>query len=95
MGVLNSKLSEYIIDNGYCNKLGSGSRGLQKNLFEHFPLIERNYTNTNLINNIEDILTKNFLKNGLEDCIQNKIDKLVYQLYGITQEEIQYIESTL
>ena len=95
LGVLNSKLSEYIIDNGYCNKLGSGSRGLQKNLFEHFPLIERNYTNTNLINNIEDILTKNFLKNGLEDCIQNKIDKLVYQLYGITQEEIQYIESTL
>ena len=94
LGILNSKLSEYLLDNGYCNLIGPGSRGLQKNLLEQFPMIQRNEDNNKIIDLIENILKKSF-DNYIEASLQNEIDDLVFDLYEITQDEKKYINNLM
>ena len=89
LGILNSKLSEYLLDNGYCNLLGPGSRGLQKNLIEQFPMIQRN-RNSKIIQQIELLLQKVW-QTEIDNDTQIEIDELVFELYNITQTEKSYI----
>lgn len=96
-GVLNSKLAEYLLDNGYTNRLGVGSRGLQKNLIELFPIPVRNPDNSKIICNIEKyvgeiIATKKKDSKADTSSLEKQIDMLVYKLYELTDEEIRIIE---
>jgi hypothetical protein len=97
LGFLNSKVSEYLLENGYCIKLGSGSRGLQKILIEKIPLPNITPTNDPIVNQIENLVDKILgakKQNPQADTseYENEIDKLVYKLYDLSEEEIKIIE---
>jgi len=58
LGFFNSKVSEYLLENGYCIKLGSGGRGLQKILIEKIPLPPITPTNKPIVRQIEALVDK-------------------------------------
>ena len=101
LGILNSKLFEYLLDNGYSNKLGSGSRGLQKNLIENLPIIE---VNNDIKNKIEQKIkfiignrkSKDFDKNKeLQQKVneyETQIDIMVYKIYDLTFDEVKTVD---
>ncbi len=102
LGFLNSKVSEYLLENGYCIKLGSGSRGLQKILIEKIPLPSIIPSNESIVKQIEVLVDKILAANASASSAQNaktdtsqwekEIDELVYKLYQLTPEEIKIIE---
>ena len=103
LGILNSKLTTFFISKvASCFKGGYYSFG--KHSFEHFPLPSNNLNNENLINLVDDIIE---LHKELSNCriekdkkmiqlqidnVDNRINQLVYELYGLTDEEIEIIE---
>lgn len=91
IGILNSKLFEYLFDNSYSNILGIGSRGFQKNLFELLPIVKRDNINNNKIVKIEAILSDYFSKGFLSTVNQRNLDDIVFELYQLTKEEICFI----
>ena len=97
LGFLNSKVSEYLLENGYCIKLGSGSRGLQKILIENLPLPPITPSNEPIVKQIEELVDKILAakkQNPAADISQceREIDELVYRLYDLTEEEVKIIE---
>jgi len=102
LGFLNSKVSEYLLENGYCIKLGSGSRGLQKILIEKIPLPSIIPSNELIVKQIELLVDKILAANASTSSAQNakadtsqwekEIDELVCKLYNLTEEEIKIIE---
>lgn len=98
LGLLNSKLGEYLLENGYCIKLGSGSRGLQKILIEKIPLPPITPANQPIVQQIEALVDKILAakkENPQADTSpwEREIDQLVYQLYDLTEEEIKILEN--
>lgn len=97
LGVLNSEVGKYLLENGYCVKLGTGSRGLQKILVENLPIPPIMPANEPIVQQIEG-LVDNILaakqQNPQSDTShwEQEIDRLVYELYGLTEEEIRIIE---
>ena len=89
IGILNSRLFEYLFDNSYSNILGIGSRGFQKNLFELLPIIERNNINNKEIKEIEKILLSTYNLPSID--AQNELDDIVFRLYHLTKEEVDYV----
>jgi len=97
LGFLNSKVSEYLLENGYCIKLGSGSRGLQKILIEKIPLPSITPSNEPIVKQIEALVDKILAakkQNPQADTSdwEKEIDRLVYRLYELTEEEVKIIE---
>lgn len=101
LGILNSKLFEYLLDNGYSNNLGSGSRGLQKNLIENLPIIEVNNDIKNKIKQkvkliIDNRKSKDFDNNKefqqKVNEYETQIDIMVYKLYELTYDEVLTID---
>ena len=99
LGVLNSKFMNYVFTNKFQDKhLAGGYLGINKNNLETLPIFEINSENKELedkiINKVDDILKiKN--KNSNEDVyeIEEEIDKIVYKLYDLTEEEIRIVEN--
>ena len=79
LGILNSKVSDY-----YIRKLGVTRNG---GYFEYKPMF---------VEQLPVPHTNKYVKE-IEECVCSlnveKIDKLVYMVYGLNQEEINYIES--
>jgi hypothetical protein len=97
LGYLNSNVSEYLMENGYCNKLGSASRGLQKNLIENIPVPEITPATKPIVHQIESLVDKILSakkENPQADTSQfeTQIDHLVYKLYNLSEEEIKIVE---
>ncbi|GHT10395.1 type II restriction endonuclease [Bacteroidia bacterium] len=77
---LNSKLIEWYFD-GICVSTGVGTNKWEKFVVEKIPIP---MSNTEFEQKIEKMLqTKEY----------NEIDKLIYKLYNLTEEEIEFIES--
>lgn len=97
LGFLNSKVSEYLLENGYCNKLGSSSRGLQKILIEKISLPTITSSNEPIVKQIEALVDKILeakKENPQADTSEweREIDNLVYRLYDLTEDEIKLVE---
>ena len=95
IGILNSKLSRLYIKLTSAT-LGSGTYGA-KIYIEKIPIPKIDNTNKKLvdkiINNINEILKiKNKNSNADISEIEGEIDKIVYWLYGLSEEEIKIIE---
>lgn len=96
IGILNSKLSRLYIKLTSAT-LGSGTYGA-KIYIEKIPIPKIDNTNKKLvdkiINNVNEIL-KVRSKNSNEDVskIEGEIDKIVYWLYGLSEEEVGIIEN--
>jgi hypothetical protein len=94
LGILNSKIGRYLIKE-YVTKLDTGGYMMQKVFVEVIPI---KIPSTKEKANIEYIVKKVIdakKKNLLADTtkLESQIDHLVYQLYGLTEEEIEIIEN--
>ena len=93
MAVLSSKLGFYIFYNFY-SEITLGDVGFQyrKSSLETFPIPE---PNENTLKEIEDLVDKVIeeKKNNIDTKgLENEIDKMVYELYGLEEGEIKIIE---
>ena len=103
LGILNSNLTAFFISKvASCFRGGYYSFG--KHYFEHFPLPSENLDDETLINLVDKILS---LTNDLKlsktpndrkifqqqiEITDKKINEMVYELYGLTDEEIKVVE---
>ena len=75
--------------------LGDGANRYFKNFVENIPIPKITSSNQHLANNLIDLCQKRIQADERElngQDIENKIDSLVYQLYELTDEEIEIIE---
>ena len=106
LGILNSNITTFFISKvASCFKGGYYSFG--KHSFEHFPLPSTKLNNENLINLVNKMIQLNkelqnsntpterkLLQKQIE-LTDKKINETVYELYDITNEEIEIIEQNL
>lgn len=94
LALLNSKLIEYIYSNYYCTKLGkTGVRWLAQNII-NLPIVEAIGQNKDDINTIVNKILSQKKINSQADtsALESEIDRIVYELYGLTEEEIAIVE---
>ncbi len=97
LGYLNSTLNEFSYNKWYCTKLGqSGTRWLNQHVQE-IPLPPITPSNQSIVQQIEALVDKILSakkENPQADTIdlEREIDRMVYKLYELTEEEIKIIE---
>jgi type II restriction/modification system DNA methylase subunit YeeA len=93
LAILNSKLSEWYF-NQISTTTGMGTNRWKKYKIEMLPIKEPTETEELLLEKIvNQILTaKKSDPKADTTALETEIDQLVYQLYGLTEEEIQIIE---
>ena len=102
LAVLNSKYLSYYLNIKFKDKhLAGGYLAINKSTIEKLPLVEIPFENQtpfiDLVNNILAITKdEDYLDNPIKQAkvkeYENKIDKMVYKLYGLTEEEINIVE---
>ncbi|WP_300369426.1 TaqI-like C-terminal specificity domain-containing protein [Brachyspira sp.] len=91
VGILNSSLIRYFIYN-YSDKTGAGDIMLNVQSLEKIPIPEPDKdTENKLVNLVDDIIR---LKKQNENTseLEYEIDKIVYSLYNLTDDEVRIIE---
>jgi len=97
LGVLNSRLISFWFE----HKFGKLQRGIfpqfKINELKIFPIIEPTETKSNNIAKLSDqILTiKKTNPQADTSALEREIDKMVYELYGLTGEEIQIVDESV
>ena len=92
---LNSKYTSYYLMNKFRDKhLAGGYLAINKSTIEQLPFkIAEDESQTIIINNVKTILkAKSANPSADTTALESEIDRLVYQLYGLTDEEIAIIE---
>ncbi|NOX85731.1 MAG: methyltransferase, partial [Chlorobi bacterium] len=104
LGILNSKLMNFYHSSNY---LDLSKNLFQKILIQNckkFPIPEQNNKANKIIQLVDTILNLNDLLHSASleterqqlqraiDHAEKKIDQLVYELYGLTEEEIRIVE---
>ena len=97
LGLLNSNLFWFFLKNtGYI--LRGGYFTFKTNYIEPFPvpeIIDINLS-TNISNLVNKILDNSILGNQNSNIeLENKIDSLIYEIYNLNLEDINYIESNI
>ena len=99
-GVLNSTLGGYIFRKYYAS--GLGKRGVRyiATFVERLPIPLVDDTNQTLVNEIESLVdrvtaAKKKDHNATTSSWEQKIDELVYQLYGLDDAEIKMVEDAV
>ena len=92
LGLLNSKLLEWYFFQIATN-LGQGARFF-KQFVELLPIPQTTTQNQTIINQIIDFVAQilNATGENQKQTLSQQIDQAVYQLYGLTDEEIKIIE---
>ena len=80
LAALNSKLIEWLFD-GMCNSSGTGTNQWKKFVVERIPIPKSNAR------------TEEQIKKLLQEKNYNELNKMVYELYGLDNDEIKFIES--
>lgn len=100
IGYLNSRLNEITFEKWYCTKLGQkGTRWLNQHVVE-IPVPPITSDNKSLVTTIELLVDKIIAakkQNHQADTseLEDEIDKLVYELYDLTPDEIKIIEGNI
>jgi hypothetical protein len=97
LGLLNSKYTSYYLMNKFRDKhLAGGYLAINKSTIEQLPFkIAEDESQTIIINNVKTILkAKSANPSADTTALESEIDRLVYQLYGLTDEEIRIIEDS-
>ena len=95
LGILNSKMGWWLISK-YCTAIQNGYQLIWK-YFGKIPIPEvPGETSYEMTKIVEQILRlKNLNPNSDITFLESKIDRLVYELYGLTEEEIRIVEGQL
>lgn len=96
IGILHSVAFTFFFKNFYSGgQLGKSGYRYKKVFLEKTPIPLPNNKNHELIQRIEDIVNTiltNRQKSKDTSTEETEINKLVYQLYGLTDEEVDFIE---
>ncbi len=100
LGYMNSKLNVFSYERWYCTKLGEkGIRWLNQHVIE-IPLPPITSTNQPIVTQIEHLVDK-IIETKKQDNEadtsqwEREIDRLVYELYKLTDEEIKIVEKAI
>jgi len=96
-GLLNSSFMTYYLRNKFKDKhLAGGYLSINKFTIENLPLIEVENKIQKIISELVDQILLSKKQNPEADTskLEKQIDKLVYKLYDLTEEEIKIIESS-
>jgi adenine-specific DNA-methyltransferase len=93
LGVLNSQLGKWLIKE-YISKLDTGGYMVQKVSLENIPVIQSNEKDTMKLEKLVDQILSLKKSNPEADTssLEAEIDMLVYELYGLSEEEIKVVE---
>jgi hypothetical protein len=93
LGILNSKMGWWLISK-YCTAIQNGYQLIWK-YFSQIPIATGNDLVREKVSDLvnEILLTKKQNPTADTTALENQIDQLVYQLYGLTEEEIKIIEN--
>ena len=93
LGLLNSKLLFYLLYN-QSNKFRGGYITCTKQYFENLPICKQNnHRITELVDEI--IIYKEMSPESDTSALEVEIDQMVYELYGLTEEEIAIVENSI
>lgn len=95
LGILNSKLIWYFLTS-ICVIRSGGYIEVKPQYFEQIPIAEISDEKSNqIVEKVEQILSlKKQAPNADITALESEIDRLVYQLYGLTEEEIKIVENS-
>jgi hypothetical protein len=97
IGLINSKVGWKIIDQ-YVDKLDKGGYMMQKAMVETLPIPDPNIFDQDKVNELESLVEKmlhirnNDASSDIRDY-EDKVNRLVYEMYEFTPEEIGLIEN--
>ena len=93
IGILNSKLTVFWFNTAFLN-IDSIFPHIQKNQLEAIPIVQADRTTHKNITSLVDkiLAAKNTTPQADTSEWENDIDRLVYQLYGLNEEEIWIVE---
>ncbi|HPE54865.1 MAG TPA: DUF559 domain-containing protein [Bacteroidales bacterium] len=94
LGVLNSKLGNYLVRE-YITKLDTGGYMMQKVFLDEIPILPPpdNEAITDIVYKIIEQKQQDILFDT--SLLESQIDQLVYELYGLTEEEIAIVEDSI
>ena len=92
VAILNSKIGWWLISK-YCTAIQNGYQLIWK-YFGQIPIPQNNEDQANLIIKIVDqiLVAKKSDPTTDTTALEKEIDQLVYELYGLTEEEIKIVE---
>lgn len=89
--IINSKLASYWLNIMFNSlKMSGGAINIGKNELQILPIPECEYNFESLVQKIIDKKTSSHSNDT--SALESEIDRLVYQLYGLTDEEIRIVE---
>ena len=89
--IINSKLASYWLNIMFNSlKMSGGAINIGKNELQILPIPECEYNFGSLVQKIIDEKTSS--RSNDTSALESEIDRLVYQLYGLTDEEIRIVE---
>ena len=95
LGILNSKLLSLYIKTKYSSSSYCGGITFTKEMINLIPFPEKNSIWDSIIQNVINVIDEKCKNLDSETTkLESEIDRLVYQLYGLTEEEIAVIEGT-
>ena len=95
LGVLNSKLLSYYFMNKFRDKhLAGGYLGINKSTIEKLPLIKAKEEDELSIANLAKEVSIHGINSETEKLI-DQIDKIVYSIFRLTEEEIMMVEESV
>lgn len=93
LGILNSKLIAFYIRGSYSTLGIGGGINFSRDMVESLPIPNLSTETEKIIRCVEKVLQeKRGNINSDTSALESEIDRLVYQLYGLTDEEIAIIE---
>ena len=95
LGILNSKLISFFIRGSYSTLGIGGGINFSRDMVESLPMPILSGNENCIISRVDAIIkAKNADKNVDTSILESEIDRLVYQLYGLTEEEIKIVEQS-
>lgn len=91
--IINSKLASYWLNIVFNSlKMSGGAINIGRNELQILPIPNKDVDFTTLVNNIMESKASS----GLSDttALKHEIDLLVYELYGLTEDEIAIVENS-
>jgi len=94
LAILNSKLLSFVYKVLYGGMhMGGGYLRFRSNCLNELPVPEiSDSENKKLKNLVAEMLTLTKHGNSIDENVDDKIDQMVYKLYGLTEEEIKIVE---
>ena len=94
--LLNSKISQWYIRNK-SSLLGEKGMSLTKESVKEIPLPRITSSNESIVQQVENLVDQILVAKKTDatadtSALEHEIDRLVYQLYNLTEEEIKIIE---